>query len=313
MTQKKIEEIRGTVKSVWYPASTKSQGSNFCIVKIVGPDKDIHECKGKAEEGTFAPNLDFSFQGYWKDDDRYGRGFHFEQFSHREPLTYKGLIGYFSKYLEGVGPVAAKQLVDEFGERDVLHIMKTDPDSVSLLTRLTFDQARAAAATLRDMEDMEETNIRLGEILKGRGFPEKIYLWATKRWGIGCVDIIKKNPFRLLIEGAPGAGFLRCDLMWIEFAHDPNDIQRQMFGLWAYFDKDMTGHTWFPKSGGTAYLRDKLSSVTAIKTDEALEYGIKEGWLAKRELNGETHITSQERAMDEAVILSNLEILNGDF
>lgn len=310
MSRHKNEEIRGTVKSVWYPESTKSQGNNFCIVKITDQRGELQQCKGKAEEGTFAPNLDFSFYGYWEDHPKFGRGFHFSQHSHREPMTRKGLIGYFSKYLDGVGPVAARQLVDAFSEKEVLHVMKTEPDRVTSVSRLSLEKCKAIAEKLTAMEAMEETNIRLGELLKGRGFSDVIYEWATKRYGIGAVDVIKKNPFRLLIDGAPGAGFLRCDRIWLELGLDPNDIQRQMFGLWAYFDSSMEGHTWFSKSGGAAFLKDKLSSVTAIKTEEAIEYGLKEHWLAKRELNGETHITSLQRAADEAAILSNLEILN---
>ena len=112
-------------------------------------------------------------------------------------------------------------------EADAVHLGQTDlpPRALPPAARKVLavgrsthdlDQARAAAVKLKEMEGLEETNIRLGELLKGRGFRDEIYLWATQKYGIGCVDVIRKNPFRLLIDGAPGAGFLRCDRLWLE-------------------------------------------------------------------------------------------------
>lgn len=121
MTQKN-EELIGTVISVWYPSSTKASGSDFVIVTIYDRDGMQHRCKGEAKEGTFAPNLDYTFYGLWKDHPTHGRAFQFKQVVHREPLSRKGVFEYLLKYVPHIGPATVNALLRSY-----------NPDSMSLM------------------------------------------------------------------------------------------------------------------------------------------------------------------------------------
>ncbi|MCY2963517.1 MAG: hypothetical protein NT069_07675, partial [Planctomycetota bacterium] len=185
--------------------------------------------KGIAPANNFYEGMTCRFFGVWEPPHpQYGKTFSFSSFCQAEPVSRRGLIKYLEKNAANIGPAIASRLFDQYAGA-ACRVLRTDPERVAReIQGLNLERAREAAASLAEKAKFEDTRIALTNLLDGRGFQASIYEKIIARFGVMAPDRIRRDPFCLLVEGFPGAGFKRCDRMYGEFGLPLGKIKRQV-------------------------------------------------------------------------------------
>jgi len=246
-----------------------------------------------------APGLEFRFFGHWQENPKFGLQFSFSQFVKAEPSTRISVVAYLRKNAPGVGPAIGGRLWDQFGPDAVKQLRTKPEETASLIKGLTIERALEASKALGDLVELETTKIELGGLLDGRGFPKSIEALLLKRYGLKAPERIRRDPFFLLLENYPGAGFQRVDKLYLDLGLPPASLKRQTLCLWNCIKTDRAGHSWFPVQVATGKLRESISSAE-INPAKALELGVRSKLLAtRRDENGNLFFTIRDFDYDE--------------
>src|SRR5262249_40527514 len=140
--------------------------------------------------------------------------------------------------------------------------------------------AREAAEDLERLAGMQSTKIDLWSILDGKGFPRNLIEDCLARWGSRAPERIRRDPFILLTSGLVGAGFVRCDALYLELGGRPDRLKRQTLALWHAIRTRGSGDTWFRKEHATQILRQALKARVQPRPDQAIRLGVLARWLA---------------------------------
>lgn len=300
------EEIVGTFESIRY----SKDDSPF----MIGLLKDKTVVKGNAYENRYpAPGLDYRFIGTWETHPKFGKQFKFSSFAMQEPRTREAVIAYILRYTTscGIGPTTASRIVDAYGPEKALAIIKWEPERVSKEIRgLSLANAKIASVQLQGESQFESTLLELTQLLGGRGFSGETFKTLIKKWKTRAPEIVKRDPFKLLVEGIPGAGFGRCDALYSDLGLPRDRLKRQVICIWDIIRKDMTGSVWFDAETLERQLRERCGG--GVKFQKALELGIRSEWLRAERVDGRLFVSSESDAGDEDVISDViLRMVNG--
>lgn len=269
---KRNEEFIGT-----YERDLWRSPDRACIIgKCEGEMKVV--ISGASEATELVPGMTYRFLGHYEDHSR-GRQFKVQQFQIREPNSRRGLTTYLARYAPHIGPAIAGQLFDAFGS-DAVMVLRTDPVRAAMACRsLTADKAEAAADALQELVKFEETRIALMNLFAGRGFPNSLIEECIKKWKILAAARVARDPFTMLVNDLGGAGFARCDRLYIDLGLNPRKLKRQVICLWNELQSSMDGHTWFPLEPIVRRLGEIVGGVK-VNAKKALRLGVRSGWLA---------------------------------
>jgi len=270
---------------------------------------------GNAGEGELLYDLTYRFYGRWVTHEKYGRQFQFSHFAKVEPNTRHGVIAYLKKYGPGIGPSTAARLWDAFG-CDAVKTLRTNPEQAAVaVVGLSHPRAVAAAACLQKLAELEDTKIALTDLFAGRGFPGRLIDEVIERWKVTAPARIKRDPFSLLVNGFSGAGFARCDRLYIDLGLDPARLKRQVICLWHVIYSDMSGSTWFSREECVRRLGEHVSAVK-VDGEKAVRCGVRAGWLAEKDgkwLADGKKAASEKRLAGRILLLANGKACgNGD-
>lgn len=277
------------------------QKNGFCIASLA----DKTTIKGNADEASLVRGMTYEFFGKWKEDS-YGPHFRFEMFVVRDSMDRGGVVQYLSKYAENIGPVYAGRLFDEYGS-DAVKRLRSNPQEVAATLRIPVDRCMEAAKSLQKIVKFENTKIELATIFQGRGFPGKAIEELIDKFGLMAPSRIKKNPFVMLTENITGAGFLRCDRLYLDLGHNPSKLRRQLFCLWHAMKDDGSGHTWFSWREAVTKLVGSVGRECEARPRMAIRMGRRIRWLAIRKDDaGELWIADQDKANEESYLAKKI-------
>lgn len=255
--------------------------------------------KGECEEGEIEIGCSYRFMGKWTNHYRYGAQFSFFTFTQDVPATQAGIVKYLCLNAPHVGQATAGKLWQAYGPSAV-EVLRADPQRVINDGIMTERAANEAARELFRICSTEKTKIDLWAIFSGRGFPRKIVAACIETWGAKAPQFIRRNPFTLLVNDLPGAGFKRTDRMLQEFLpHKVASIKRQMLAAWEAMRTNTDGHTWHPR-GEVIRAVMKAVGVQLAKPDAALQFGVRADWLATRQdAAGKEWVAESQKAQNE--------------
>lgn len=271
-------ELTGTYqRQCWRPADHQATGSHRVIGRLECGTTVI----GDADPEQFREGLTYRFVGDWdlrpaKGGREYGNGktFLFRSFIESEPATRSGVVEYLARHCDGIGPAIAGKLFDVF-RGDAVKILRLNPDEAARrVDRLRPDVATAAAEKLRSLAATEETMIELTAIFAGRGFPRSLSQDVFKKWGARAGDVIRRDPFSLLVERFRGVGFARVDALYLAMGRPPHKLRRQVAALWDLMDGDSDGHTVFRAADLERRLQQRIGG-TRVRFATALRAGLR--------------------------------------
>ena len=143
-------------------------------------------------------------EGLWK-DGKYGLQLSVEQWQEIVPRTTDGIKGYLaSGLLKGIGEKTAAAIVERFG-LETLDILEERPERLLEIKGITEERLADIKTSYAESRMLRDLMTLLSPYKVTPVTAQKIY----QHFGIGCLDILQKSPFRLC--EISGFGFKRVD------------------------------------------------------------------------------------------------------
>ena len=193
-----IEE--GVVEDIVY----RSEESGYTVAELAVSDDKAMIAVGIMP--FLARGETVRMQGTWTRHPEYGDQFKVSRYEAVAPGTESAIVLYLSSgIVRGVGEKLAARIVKQFGE-DTLRVMREQPERLAGVKGISPDAAKRIAAELREKQEYQELALLLSPF--GIGM-EKI-LRIHRQYGMGAVELVRDNPFRLADE-VYGIGFHTAD------------------------------------------------------------------------------------------------------
>lgn len=277
------EELVGTYMATKWQSSAGDY--------LIGELAEGQTVKGTAKIGDLMPGATYRFYGKWRDGNgKYGPAFHFDVATESEPRGRTAIVAYLVRHLApfstGVGPVRAGKLYDTFGEQAVEVLADQPKRAAEILFdgRPTENQwnglERAAAALAADAK-LRNAKIQLHGMFEGSGFPGATIQQCLDRWGPKAPFFVKRDPFLLLTAGIRGAGFQRCDALYLRLGGHPAKLKRQALCGWYALKTDGQGHTWHAVGTVIQAVKRGIAG-TEAKPAKAIKLAVRAGWMTER-------------------------------
>lgn len=267
--------------------------------------------KGPAREGELRENQTYILSGSHtsytnKRTGQIEKQFSFTSFTRPEPSTSEGIISYILQHGEGcgVGQRRAETLYNSFGQ-DAVRICREEPDRAieALLAnnlRITPEQMEKLSYNLEKDKKTEQTKIDLSGLLNGKGFFRSIVDQCIARWGINAPKVIRRDPYKLMVLKNAGAGFKRCDAMYLEMGLNPSRLKRQALCAWYSIARDTSGSTWYPEDYPRAFIQANISGCD-VRTERAIQLATRSQYLAAIPVNDHGDIITDKNTQPKQI------------
>lgn len=192
--------------------------------------------------------------GEWKNHPRYGQQFQAQSWEEEKPSTLLGIERYLGDgQFPGIGPVAAKKIVDYFGEQ-TLEVLESN---VERLLEVPGIGKKKVAEIKRVW--LEKTAVRdIMVFLRGAGISPAYASKIIKRYGESAVEALVKNPYQL--TEIHGIGFRKADEIARNLGVPLDSPYRYEAGLLYALDSSTNeGHCFLPQP-------ELIKSATGILT-----------------------------------------------
>lgn len=290
------EELVGVYAATRWQAS---DGSNY----VIGLLEDGSCVKGPAEPGELVPNLPYKFYGSWKPGHNgYGPAFNFvcatKEIPHSRNAVVEYLIRAFKGKNIGIGHSKAHALYDHW-QADAVRMVRMHPTEVAEKLNHDIEKCRAASAILEADRRFEDSKIQLTDLFAGKGFPRTAIMECCDRWGAKAPAMIRRDAFLLMTQGIKGAGFNRCDNLFLALGGNPAKLKRQTLAAWYGLNQHGSGDTWHAVERAIEAIEAKVDSVNT-RPAAAIKLGIRAGWMAIDRDHGPKVLADTKKAKSEA-------------
>jgi len=168
-----------------------------------------------------SPGEMLKISGKWEINPRFGRQFRVDNYIPVLPSSVKGVEKFLSSgMITGVGPVLAKRIIQQFGEK-TMDVLSDDPDKLIEVEGIAQKKLKEIKKSWVEHEDIRELIIFLQEHNISATMAAKLY----KEYGKRAFHIIKTNPYRVSHD-IWGIGFKTADSMALKLGVDPGSPER---------------------------------------------------------------------------------------
>lgn len=179
--------------------------------------------------------------GSWEQHPRFGQQFLVASHLVMQPTTLEGIQRYLSRTIPGVGEQIAKKIVAIFKER-TFEILDRQPElllEVPRFPKKALAEVKEAWASHRAVRDII---VFLHSLGVSAAFADRIF----SAYGIGSVEAVKDNPYRLALE-IQGIGFRTADAIATQLGIARDSPHRVDAGVLHVMDEMLAeGHTGYP-------------------------------------------------------------------
>jgi exodeoxyribonuclease V alpha subunit len=267
--------------------------------------RDRSELVGEltAEEASRIVGLACQFFGQWRQHARYGWQFNFESVvvAAKQPTT--GIVNYLSRSNLGITRTVANKIVKHFGEA-AIDTLRDSPAAVVNAQLLDLDVAMAAAARLQQLAQFEKPRIELFQLFAGHGLTKKTVDGCLEAWGRNAPDVVRRDPFRMLVKRLDGVGFQRADSLYQALNLPLHRLKRQLMAGWHALLTDGDGNTWETRQKINKAILDAVG-MAEFRGERAVRLGLRARWLRERD----GWLAAAERAADEERAVAHLQRL----
>ncbi|MHB9029483.1 MAG: SF1B family DNA helicase RecD2 [Candidatus Latescibacterota bacterium] len=239
MSKEHLEQIKGVVKTITF----HNEENGYTVARIEPEDGRkgsvltvTGHVKMLAEGETVVLN------GYWVDDQKYGRQFRFHSYESVTPSTLEGIKRFLaSRFIKGVGPVLAGRIVDAFG-KDTIRILDEEPWRLGEVPGLNPKKCEEVISGWGRHRHIRDVMVFLQSYDISSAYAARIY----EQYGDETVDVMRDNPYRL-IRDIRGIGFIKADQVAAKLGIAKDSPHRIRAGL-LYTMDDCTdkGHIYVP-------------------------------------------------------------------
>jgi exodeoxyribonuclease V alpha subunit len=231
------EHLVGSIERVTF----HNDETGFCVlrVKARGHRRPV-AVVGHAPSVAIGEVVEAS--GEWLHDRNHGVQFRAGELKTSAPTTAEDLQRFLgSGLLKGVGPAVAQRLIASFGSR-ILDVIERKPHEltrvhgIGMAKALSIGEAWAEHRTLKD----------IAAFLNAHGIGGFLLTRIYRAYGVGAIDIISANPYRLALD-IPGFEFALADQVAMRLSIEPTAEMRLQAGLATILsDAVKDGHSGLP-------------------------------------------------------------------
>ena len=254
-----MESFEGTVEQVVY----------------YNPDNGYTVCRFSLEDGrkltivgSFPPlsaGEVLRITGKWEVNPKFGQQLKVESYVPILPSSAKGIEKFLSSGLvKGIGPVLARRIVKEFGERTI-EIISRSPDKI-------LGVEGVGAVKLREIKKSWAENQHIRDLiifLQEHGVSTTIATKVHRQYGERSFHVLKSNPYQLCLD-IWGIGFKTADQIALKLGMDPASPERVKAFVLYLLEKDAEQGHVFSYQEGLAEACLKELGVEAEKTGRAV-------------------------------------------
>ena len=179
--------------------------NGFCVLRAKARGhRDLVTVIGHA--ATIAAGEWITASGEWVNDRTHGQQFKARFLRTSAPTSVEGIEKYLSSgMIRGIGPVYAKKLVRNFGEK-VFDVIEAEPDRLREVDGIGPVRAGRITAAWAEQKIVREIMVFLHN--HGVGTARAVRIFKT--YGADAVQVMSENPYRLARD-IRGIGFKTAD------------------------------------------------------------------------------------------------------
>lgn len=280
------KEISGTIENIRF-----RNEDNGYTVAIIDNGEEYITAVGKMP--LLHDGQDVQLTGEWGEHDEYGEQFNVDNCKVELPTTEDGVEKYLaSSVVEGIGPVIAERIVDEFGA-DSLRIVDEEPDKLLTVDGIGESRLNEIKDGWAQHSELRDFMLFLQSHDISTTYAEKIH----NQYGEQGVGVLQENPYQLS-QDIDGIGFKRADDIARKMEIGKEAKARIKAGIkHTLREASNDGHCFYWRSDLVEEAVDILS-VPASDVEKTIDEMIK-----NKELNKEDDIVTEHE--DDALYLPN--------
>ncbi len=230
------KNIRGTLERIVF----KNPDSGYMVGRLRLENDEQVTIVGNVFELQCGEELEI--EGSWIINKTYGKQFEIKKVKTHAPATIIGIENYLgSGLIKGIGPVMAKKIVENFGEK-TLDILDDDPGALSAIEGIGQKRIKQITESWQKHKKIREVMIFLQSYGISSTYAAKIY----NTYGENAVNVIKINPYRLA-EDIFGIGFKIADDIALKAGIPEDSIFRIKAGIiYLLHRAEDNGHCFLP-------------------------------------------------------------------
>ncbi|WP_406698543.1 AAA family ATPase [Singulisphaera sp. Ch08] len=203
--------------------------------------------------------------GDWQPQKGYEPAF---VFVHHEPIVEQsesGFAQYLSTFVDGLGPIKSRAIVDEYG-MDSLKVLRENPDDALKIKGITPEIVESIRNHFAENQQVDPIAYsKLIELFKGHKIPKRIIRFLLRDWGSDAPAKVQELPYMLLAY--PGLGWKTVDAFALSVGYPQEGQARHVAALVEAMEKIAgDGHT---VASRTEVNEIAFSLVGGLPNDEA--------------------------------------------
>jgi exodeoxyribonuclease V alpha subunit len=293
------ESLSGLIERVTFA----NEDSGFSVLKVKAKGhRDLVTVVGSLPSVTAGEWL--TAQGHWVQDREFGLQFRAEMLASTAPTTKEGIEKYLgSGMVKGIGPIYAKKLVDNFGEKifDIIEKESArleDVDGIGPKRRKKIKEAWAEQKVIR--------NIMV--FLHSNGVSTSRATRIFKTYGEDAIEKVRSDPYRLA-KDIHGIGFKIADQIAQKIGIPVDSLLRACAGLsHVLIEATGEGHCALP----VELLKEEAAKLLLVEdkiVTDALERTLASNDLVKETINGQDLIFLPHLKRAEEFIATRIKSL----
>ena len=285
--------LSGRVERVTYASSE----TGYAVLRIKPKRGARFTAVGHVAELANQAGLEgaeFQFQGSWT-MSKYGRQFTFNKCR----LVGSELLFFLSKVVKGLGEKLAKQLIEQFGEEELVRILDKDPEQLLSVKGIKEKRLKLILKSWHKHRSLRQLSEYLGSV--GGPVTPNLLIRIYNHFEDNALKVIKANPYAL--TEVRGIGFKTADKIALALGLDPDSKNRIRAAIEHVLvnEAEQNGHCYLNQEDFLKLLQEVLSleTKTPIRklVDETLEPMILEGVIVTGS-NGEVGLAAYKYMED---------------
>ena len=276
--REQLDEITGTVEEITF----RNEQNGFTVLELEVEEEPV------IVVGVLPPvnsGEEVHMYGRWTTHPKFGRQFAAQSLESKMPSGASAILRYLSSgAVKGIGPSTATKIVEAFGD-STLEIIENQPMRLAEIRGISKAKAEQISQDFRSHFGLREAMAFLGQYRINPNQALAVY----KKFGVGCIELIKDDPYVLCAEGL-NIGFERADAIAMSMEKSPDSGRRITAGLTYVLTHNLNnGHTCLPKDK----LLEVASSLLEIDREavaDQLEEAIDDSDFMQDEINGAAFI-----------------------
>ena len=276
--REQLDEITGTVEEITF----RNEQNGFTVLELEVEEEPV------IVVGVLPPvnsGEEVHMYGRWTTHPKFGRQFAAQSLESKMPSGASAILRYLSSgAVKGIGPSTATKIVEAFGD-STLEIIENQPMRLAEIRGISKAKAEQISQDFRSHFGLREAMAFLGQYRINPNQALAVY----KKFGVGCIELIKDDPYVLCAEGL-NIGFERADAIAMSMEKSPDSGRRITAGLTYVLTHNLNnGHTCLPKDK----LLEVASSLLEIDREavaDQLEEAIDDSDFMQDEINGTAFI-----------------------